>query len=70
MKYWEIIADNLVSRGWSWGLVTAAAIDGSTTYVADAHRGEGKRFIVRGDELLTIFLELERAIGSEFPVLH
>jgi hypothetical protein len=30
-------------------------------WIADAHR-DGKRFIVRGDELLTAFLEAERAI--------
>jgi hypothetical protein len=29
--------------------------------IADAHR-DGKRFVVRSDELLTSFLELERAI--------
>jgi hypothetical protein len=32
----------------------------------DAHR-EGKRFIVRADEILTPFLEMERAI-HEFAV--
>ena len=30
--------------------------------VADAHRGDGKRFVVRADEKLTAFLELESAI--------
>jgi hypothetical protein len=30
--------------------------------MADAHRGDGKRFVVRADELLTAFLELELAI--------
>jgi hypothetical protein len=30
-------------------------------FFADAH-GYGKRFIVRADEMLTAFLELERAI--------
>jgi hypothetical protein len=30
--------------------------------IADAHRGDGKRFIVRADEMLTAFLELQRAI--------
>jgi hypothetical protein len=30
-------------------------------FVADAHR-DGKRFVVRADELLTVFLELESAI--------
>jgi hypothetical protein len=30
-----------------------------TIWIADAHRGDGKRFIVHADELLTAFLELE-----------
>jgi hypothetical protein len=30
--------------------------------MADAHRGDGKRFIVHADEKLTAFLELESAI--------
>ena len=34
--------------------------DGRTIFVADAHRDDGKRFIVRSDEKLTAFLELER----------
>ena len=29
---------------------------------ADAHRGDGERFVVRADEKLTAFLELESAI--------
>jgi len=33
----------------------------------NAHRGAGKRFVVRADELLTAFVELERAI-YEFAV--
>jgi len=32
--------------------------------IADAHRGNGKRFVVRADEKLTAFLELESAIQS------
>jgi hypothetical protein len=32
--------------------------------IADAHRGEGKRFVVRADEILTAFLELEAAIRT------
>ena len=31
-------------------------------FVADAHRCDGKRFIVRADEKLTAFVELESAI--------
>jgi hypothetical protein len=33
-----------------------------TIWIADAHRGDGKRFIVRAEEILTAFLETERAI--------
>jgi hypothetical protein len=36
--------------------------EGRTIWIADAHRGDGKRSIVRADEKLTAFLELERAI--------
>jgi hypothetical protein len=36
--------------------------DGRTIWIADAHRGDGKRFIVHPDEKLTAFLELESAI--------
>jgi len=32
-----------------------------TIWIADAHRGDEKRFIVRADEMLTAFLELESA---------
>src|SRR5256885_286008 len=32
-----------------------------TIWIADAHRGDGKRFVVRADEKLTAFLELESA---------
>jgi hypothetical protein len=35
---------------------------GQTIIVAHAHRGAGKRFVVRADEKLTRFLELEVAI--------
>jgi hypothetical protein len=33
-------------------------------WIAGAHRDDGKRFIVRTDEKLTAFLELESAILS------
>ena len=32
------------------------------SWIADAHRHDGKRFIVRADEKLTAFVELETAI--------
>jgi hypothetical protein len=37
-----------------------------TIWIVDAH-GYGRRFIVRADEILTAFLEMERAI-HEFAV--
>ena len=36
--------------------------EGRTIWIGDAHRDDRKRFIVRADEKLTAFLELERAI--------
>jgi hypothetical protein len=61
MKYWEIIADNLSKAGWSWGCVSTVDSNGRTIFVADAHRDDGKRFVVRADEKLTAFMELESA---------
>jgi hypothetical protein len=49
---WEIIADNLSKAGWSWGCVSAIDSNGRTIFVADAHRDDGKRFVVRADEKL------------------
>jgi hypothetical protein len=37
---------------------------GRTIWIADAHRGDGKRFVVRADEKLTAFMELESAIRA------
>jgi hypothetical protein len=59
VKYWEIVADDLAKRGWSWGLGTIATANGTTLFVADAHRDNGKKFVVRGDDLLAVFVELE-----------
>ena len=39
--------------------------DGRTIFVADAHRNDGKRFVVRADETLTAFLEFEAAILAD-----
>jgi hypothetical protein len=62
MKHWEIIADDLSKAGWSWGCVSAIDSTGPTIWIADAHRGGGKRFVVRSNEKLTAFVELESAI--------
>jgi hypothetical protein len=44
------------------GLRSALDSRGRTIFVADAHRDDGKRFVVRADEKLTAFLELQRAV--------
>jgi hypothetical protein len=48
------------------GYVSALDRQGRTIWIVDAH-GYGKRFIVRADDVLTAFLELERTI-HEFAV--
>ena len=62
MKYWEIIGDNLSKAGRSWGCVSAIDSNGRTIWIADAHRDDGKRFVVHADEKLTAFIERESAI--------
>jgi hypothetical protein len=60
-RRWELIADNLSKAGWIWGCVATVDCEGRTIFVADARRGDGKRFVVRADEKLTAFNELELA---------
>jgi hypothetical protein len=58
MKYWEIIADRLHAGGWYYGIAEHLTKHG-LLFCVDAHR-DGKRFIVKADDLLTAFLSLER----------
>ena len=46
----------------SLGYVSAIDSNGRTIFVADAHRDDGKRFVVQADEKLTAFLELASAV--------
>ena len=62
MKYWEFIAERLSKAGWSLGWVSAVDCEGRTIWIVDAHRGDGRRFIVRADEKLIAFVELERQV--------
>ena len=62
MKEWKIIADNLSKAGWSWGCVSAIDSNGRTIWIVDAHRDDGRRFVVRADEMLSAFVELEREV--------
>ena len=51
MKYWEIIADNLKKAGWSYGYVSAIDANGRTIWIVDAHRDDGKRYVVHAVSL-------------------
>jgi hypothetical protein len=63
MKYWEIIADNLSKAGWSCGSMATTDGKGRPIWVVAAERSDdGWRFVVRADEKLTAFIELESAI--------
>jgi hypothetical protein len=64
VKYWEIISDNLSKTGFSWGCVSAIDSKRRTIWIAGAHRDNGKRFVVRADERLSAFLELESVISG------
>jgi hypothetical protein len=44
------------------GYVSAVDCNGRTIWIADAHPEDGKRFVVRADDKLTAFLELESVI--------
>jgi hypothetical protein len=45
--------------------VSLKIAEARTIWIADAHRDEGQRLIVRDDERLTAFLELESAISAQ-----
>jgi hypothetical protein len=62
VRYWEIIADRLSKAGWSLGWVSAVDSEGRTIWIIDAHRDDGRRFIVHADEILSAFVELERQV--------
>jgi len=58
MKYWEIIADRLNKAGWSLGWVSAIDSQGRTIWIVDAHRDDGRRFVVHADERSARLLSL------------
>ena len=37
-------------------------------WIADAHRGDGKRFVVRAEEKLSAFMELEAVTHKESAI--
>jgi len=58
VKYWEIIADRLHAEGCSNGIAEHFTKH-RFLFCVDAHR-DGKRFIVKADDLLTAFPSPER----------
>jgi len=46
------------------GWVSAVDSNGRTIWIAEVHRGGGRRFVVHADEKLTAFMELESAIHA------
>jgi hypothetical protein len=67
-----MIARDPRNAGGVWGYVSTINSNGQTIFVVDAHRGDEKRFVVRADEKLTAFLELESAISKagKLAALH
>ena len=59
-RSWETIADNLKKRGWSYGYVSAVDSNGRAIWIADAHRGDGKRFVAQADGKGGLYPPIER----------
>ncbi len=59
-----MLSARIDKAGWSWGCVSAIDSEGRTISIADAHRDDGQRFIVRADEKLSAFVELESEIRT------
>jgi hypothetical protein len=60
----ELPIANLSKAEWSWGCVSAVDCRGRTIWIADAHRGDGKCFVVQTDEKLTAFAQADSAIRT------
>jgi hypothetical protein len=46
------------------GLRLSHGLSRTTIWIADAHRGDGKRFVMSADEKLAAFLKIQRAISK------
>ena len=63
MKYWEIIAKNSQQSRLELGLRLNDSIPtGEQSGLLARQRDDGKRFVVRADEKLTAFVELESGV--------
>jgi hypothetical protein len=61
----EIIADNLSKAGWSWRRVSALDCRGRTIWIADTHRGDGKRFVVPMKSILRELVVVTAGLAVE-----
>jgi hypothetical protein len=52
-------------QSWSLGWVSAIDTEGRTIWIVDAHRDNESGFVVRADEKLTAFLELESTVKEK-----
>jgi len=51
----------------NWGdLGQPLIVNGRTIWIVEAHRDDGKRFVVHAEEKLTAFVELELGTGVSF----
>ena len=55
---WSFVSN----RNNEFACVSAIDSNGRTIWIADAHRDDGKRFVVHANDKLTAFVELESAI--------
>ena len=61
MNYWKSLRI-ISAKPVGVGVVSQPLIsDGRTIWIVDAHRDDGKRFVVRADEKLTAFVKMEAA---------
>ena len=61
MKYGELIANKESAADFTCGYCSAV-IRGDWRWILDAHKNDGKRYIVQSDELLSAFLKLEATL--------
>jgi hypothetical protein len=54
----------MIKAGFSVGWGSALDGNGRTIWIVDAHRDDGKRFVVRADEKLTALVAATRSTGA------
>jgi hypothetical protein len=61
VKQWETVGEKLRQAGWTWSYVRFVR-NGQYIDRIDAHRGDGKRYIIWSDDRLRAFAELEHLL--------